>query len=131
RPPNDLKVIAKPTYECASIGIHADSVFSIDPETEERLGSLAERFRQPITIQEFVSGFEIEVPVLEAAGPNACMAVGVELDGRRNLRNSILVYDDVFDDSYGFYNFAEQNAVTAARMMEIAEKAHVGLQFAT
>jgi D-alanine-D-alanine ligase len=131
RPSNGLKVIAKPTYECASIGIHADSVFCVDSTTENRLSVLGERFRQPITVQEFVPGFEVEVPVLDADGPTACMAVGIELGGRRNLQDSILAYDDVFDDDYGFYDFAEEDAQTAKRMLDIAQKAHSGLQFSS
>ena len=127
RPPACLRVIAKPTYECASIGVHKENVSEVDAHIEERMAALAKRFRQPITVQEFVPGFEVEVPVLDAEQARAWLAVGIELNGRRNLQNAILAYDDVFGDGYGFYDFAEQDPAAAARMMEIAQKAHLGL----
>ena len=129
RPPASLRVIAKPTLDSASVGIHRDSVSLVDASLETRLGVMADRFRQAITVQEFIPGFEVEVPVLEAREPKACMAVGIELDGRRNLEDSILVYDDVFADDYEFYDFSEEDPRSAIRMMEFAGQAHVGLGF--
>src|ERR1039457_345476 len=57
-PPDGLTVIAKPTYDSASIGIHKDSVFEIDSSAFEKLMSRVDVYHQPITVQEFVSGFE-------------------------------------------------------------------------
>jgi D-alanine-D-alanine ligase len=129
RPPDGLRIIAKPTLDSASVGIHSDSVSSVDSEIESRLSILVDRFRQPITVQEFVSGFEVEVPLFEANDPNACMAVGIRLGDRRNLGDSILGYDDVFGDGYGFYDFAEEDYETAVHIQEIALRAYVGLGF--
>jgi D-alanine-D-alanine ligase len=129
-PPKGLRVIAKPTFESASIGINAESVSVVDSGLEERLRVLMKQFRQPITVQEFIEGFEVEVPVLESDKPRACMAVGIEVEGRRNLESTILAYDDVFVDEYGFYDFEDQQPDVAAKMLKIAETAHVGLGFA-
>ena len=127
RPPSGLRVIAKPTYECASIGVHKENVCTIDSHIEAQLMELARQFRQPITVQEFIPGFEVEVPVLDAQKAYAWLAVGIELNGQRNLQNEILAYEDVFADGYGFYDFSEQDATAAARMMDVAQKAHLGL----
>jgi len=129
RPPAGLRVIAKPTLDSASVGIHRDSVSCVDGSLETRLGVLADSFRQAITVQEFIPGFEVEVPVLEAQEPRACMAVGIQLQGRRNLGDSFLVYDDVFADGYEFYDFSEEDRKNAIRIMEFARQAHVGLGF--
>jgi len=129
RPPTNLKVIAKPTLDSASVGIHAGSVSFVDVCIEERLNILRERYRQPITVQEFVPGFEIEVPILEGNDPEPCMAVGIEVSGSRNLGDRIMAYDDVFADGYAFYDFAEENPGVAARVREIARRAYLGLGF--
>jgi D-alanine-D-alanine ligase-like ATP-grasp enzyme len=129
RPPTGLRIIAKPTLDSASVGIHVDSVSFVDSDIEARLRILVDKFRQPITVQEFVAGFEVEVPILDADEPQTCMAVGIQLGDRRNLGDSILVYDDVFADSYAFYDFAEENCESAARIQKIAQRAHVGLGF--
>lgn len=128
-PPSGLKVIAKPTLDSASVGIHRDSVTFVDAQLEDRLAALAREFRQPITVQEFVPGFEVEVPVLEATGPETCMAVGIELQGRKDLGDTIMVYDDVFADGYSFYDFASVDHDLAERLQMVARQAYVGLGF--
>jgi D-alanine-D-alanine ligase len=84
-------------------------------------------YRQPLTVQEFIEGFEIEVPVLEAGGPQTLTAVGIELNGRRNLANQFLTYDQVFSDSYAFYDFADENNSIAIEAMAVARKAFLAL----
>ena len=84
-------------------------------------------YRQPLTVQEFIAGFEIEVPVFDAGNPQTLAVIGIELNGRRNLAEQILTYNQVFSDSYGFYNFADENAAIANEAMAIARKAFSGL----
>lgn len=124
-----MRIIAKPTLDSASVGIHQDSVSFVDAALESRLAILVDRFRQPMTIQEFVAGFEVEVPILEAEEPKACMVVGIQLNGRRNLQDSILAYENVFADGYQFYDFAEEDYESARRIKAIAHRAHVALGF--
>jgi D-alanine-D-alanine ligase len=126
-PPEGLRLIAKPTYESASIGVSDDSVFLIEQSVNERLMRRVDAYRQPLTVQEFIEGFEIEVPVLEAGGPQTLAAVGIELNGQRNLADMFLTYDQVFSDSYAFYDFADENNSVALEAMAVARKAFLGL----
>lgn len=128
-PPAGLRVIAKPTLDSASMGIRRDSVCLVDGRLEERVAALSREFRQPITIQEFVPGFEVEIPVLEAEGAETCMAVGIELHGERNLGDGIMAYGDVFADGYSFYDFADVDREQASHLQAAARKAYVGLGF--
>jgi D-alanine-D-alanine ligase len=122
-PPSGLRVIAKPTYESASIGIHDDNVFTMVESSHEHLRSYAAKYRQPLTVQEFIVGSEVEVPVLESNGPQTLAAIGIELDGRREMADRILTYDQVFNDRYSFYNLADVDASAANRVMGIARQA--------
>ena len=122
-----MRLIAKPTFESASIGIDRDSIFTMSESASVALVNRVRRFRQPLTVQEFVSGFELEVPVFEADGPQTLCAVGIELNGRRDLAEQILTYDQVFSDLYSFYNFADENTATAEAAMMISRKAFFGL----
>ncbi|MDP3072289.1 MAG: hypothetical protein Q8N18_18505 [Opitutaceae bacterium] len=127
-PPRDgMRLIAKPSYDSASIGIHAESVFEMSERAAEQLQAWRARYRQPLTVQEFIPGFEVEVPVFEAAEPETIMPVGLSINRRRDLRDTILVYDDVFADGYDFYDFAEENDTTALEIRAIAAKAFSGL----
>lgn len=69
QPEPGLRVIAKSTYESWSVGVTEDSVFTVDASCEERVGEISERIGQPVTVQEFISGREVCVPVL--ASPEA------------------------------------------------------------
>ena len=64
RPSDGTRVIAKSTYEASSVGVTDASVFIVDTTCEDRVASIAERIGQPVTVQEFVRGKEICVPVL-------------------------------------------------------------------
>jgi D-alanine-D-alanine ligase len=63
RPPRGARVIAKSTYEAWSVGVTHDSVFVVDDTLDARVAEVAQRIGQAVTVQEFVSGREVYVPV--------------------------------------------------------------------
>jgi D-alanine-D-alanine ligase len=121
-PPNGLRLIAKPTFDSASIGISEESVFEMNANTENWLRERCAEFRQPLTVQEFVSGYEVEVPIFGGKEPHAIAAVGIELNGRRQLDDSVLTYDDVACDRYSFYDFSLEHMSAARQAMQSACK---------
>lgn len=64
RPAAGTHVIAKSTYEAWSVGVTDDSIFTIDDSCEQRLESIAASIGQAVTVQEFIPGAEVCVPVL-------------------------------------------------------------------
>lgn len=62
-PPDGTRVIAKSTYESWSVGVTEDSVFTVGPSCEERVDAIARGIGQSVTVQEFVPGVEVCVPV--------------------------------------------------------------------
>lgn len=122
RPEIGNKIIAKPTYESASIGVDDSSVFNYSKESDKILYNLSETFNQPTIVQEFVSGYEIEVPIIVKKGiPYAVNVIGLGLDNVKLLNDRILTYDIVYKDNYSFYDFNEfgesfnQTLLTAAK----------------
>jgi D-alanine-D-alanine ligase len=105
RPPTGMKVINKLTYESASIGLDQSSVCLVDADLDERVRSLAVAFNQPITVQRFISGIEVEAPVFCAVSHHVPMLVGISISGRQALGDGFLTYDLVYSDHYGFYEF--------------------------
>ncbi len=83
-PPRGAKVILKPTYELASIGISARSVMRVAPGFEETCRSLLTTWQQPVSVQEFRSGFEIGVPVAQL--PDECALPLTGFAGPSELR---------------------------------------------
>ena len=63
-PPIGTKVIAKNTYEAWSVGVTEDSVFVVDDRCTDRVAAIAEDIGQPVTLQQFVAGHEVCVPIV-------------------------------------------------------------------
>jgi D-alanine-D-alanine ligase len=62
-PPHGTRVIAKSTYEAWSVGVTDCSVFVVDESADARVAEVGESIGQPVTVQEFISGREVYVPV--------------------------------------------------------------------
>jgi len=59
------RVIVKPTYESMAIGVDESSVCDVDADFERFVRDRARAFAQPATVQVFVVGREIGVPIVE------------------------------------------------------------------
>lgn len=121
-----MKVIVKPTYESASIGITETSIVEYSRDLDSQIKSLSSLFQQPVTVQQFIEGFEVEVPVFCHRNYLSFFPVGIQLDGNPLLGEKILTYDRVYNDSYEFYKYegpaAEtviSTAVDAAKILGI------------
>lgn len=122
-PPLGSRVLIKPALECASIGVDQSSIRMVTPDFRSTvLDELSTVFQQPILIQEFIPGYEVEVPVFGAPVPVAPAAIGVSLDGEALLGDEILTYDRVYHDKYGFYPFANINPGLSATLSQSACK---------
>lgn len=99
-----LKYIAKPIYESASIGIRKSNVFYGDNPPIRYLETLEKTMHQPLIIQEFVCGYEIEVPVLAGKNSHFIFSPVVLHQFEKNLcmGDEILDYDTIYNDDYMF-----------------------------
>lgn len=61
------RVIVKSTFESWSVGVHEDSVFIVDDDCERRVAAVVDSIGQSATVQQFVSGVEVCVPVYDGA----------------------------------------------------------------
>ncbi|MDP1633850.1 MAG: hypothetical protein Q8L69_04110 [Gallionellaceae bacterium] len=123
RPPDGLKVIVKPTYEAECIGLSRDCVRFSDAELDSFARARAKLMRQPLTVQEFVHGYDVDVPVYCVPNAFAPLAVGVSIGGRRNLGDDFLDYDTLANRSYDFFAFSEISPSAADDMCRAAERA--------
>jgi D-alanine-D-alanine ligase len=62
-PEDGLKVIVKSTFESWSVGVTDGSVFVVDDACEDHVSTIAREIGQSVTVQEFVPGPEICVPI--------------------------------------------------------------------
>ena len=123
-PHKNQKIILKPLYESSSIGIDDDSVifFNHDHRTQEIIIRKQESLDQPIMLQQFIEGYEAEIPVLSYMGKVICFApVGISLSDDPLMGDSILNYESVYFDQYHFYSF-ELVSKACKEMIEIAKR---------
>lgn len=108
-PPKNRKLIAKPTYESASRGVRESSIFEYNADSIVLLDSLYNEFEQDIIVQEFISGYEVQVPLIIATEPIALQPVAITINHSANLGNRIITYDLAFSEEYSFTTYTEIN----------------------
>lgn len=129
-PPVGTKVILKPTYESNSIGIDEHSVFVFTPDY---LGEVERRFlsfRQPVIVQEFVSGVEIASPILQIAGETIALpCVGFETPkGRKMLGTNRTFSDECVTGSVQYYTDIDLHDSVIANFQDRARVAFLALE---
>jgi D-alanine-D-alanine ligase len=96
-------VIVKPLAESSSIGIHApDSVAETPQAASVRARWVVSTFAQPALVEQFISGTEVEVPLLGWPQLEACGVAGVTVDGRPVCGDAYLTAELVYADRYDF-----------------------------
>lgn len=120
-PPQNTKIIAKPAFESASRGIKNDNIMFYDSQALSYIQNLSKEFEQDIIVQEFISGIEVEVPILNIEKPYALNPVGIKLAD--SSMDGIITYKDAFDENYSFYSLQNSSLFLSNKLKEIAEKA--------
>lgn len=117
-PEENLMVIAKPIYESASIGIDDSSKFVYSDKVINFLKNLSLEMNQPIIVQEFISGYEVETPIISHRGRYlSIFPVGIGWNNSRLMNSKFLTYENIYYDQYEFYNFEDENAAIAKELV--------------
>jgi D-alanine-D-alanine ligase len=96
-PPEGLKVIAKSTYEAWSVGVTESSVFVVDDTCAARVKAIESRIGQPVTVQEFIAGPEVCVPVIASPEPITTPPVEALLTKAPNDPDAVTTIEDNLD----------------------------------
>lgn len=117
-PLTGVKYILKLNYECASIGLSNKSTILNDGNNLNTYAeNISKKYSQPVIVQEFISGYEVEVPVLINCEKTIVFPpVGLSFNSKKLFENEFLNYDIIYDDNYGFYDFAEVDAKTSENL---------------
>lgn len=122
KPPKDKRLIIKPSAESASIGITQKSVGFYSDDFENIVYDVCHSLHEPVIVQEFIEGWEVEVPVLFVGEKIALPPMGIELDKDKYLNDRFLSFETVFSDDYDYYRFDLINPNVAQTLQKIAEE---------
>lgn len=100
-PARGTKVICKSTYEAWSVGVDEDSIFVVDGSLDERVSKAAVAIGQPVTVQQFVAGPEVSVPVYACPERMATPPVEVVLARAPGDPEAVMMVDDNLHDKPG------------------------------
>lgn len=122
-PASGTKVLLKPIYESASIGIDNTSMQLYSSTVDQLIQRRIKQHHQPIIAQEFIPGYEVEVPMICVNDTIYHLPpVGISIGEKRNLGNEILNYERIYFDQYEFYDFAAENQKIASALCACAAK---------
>ncbi len=106
RPRNGDKVIAKLNGETSSIGMNNENIFVYEPSKDSFVKQLSNTYRQPVLVQSFIEGYEVEVPVIiDGDTIEVVLPVGISVNNERRLNDTILDYETRKNLQFGFYNY--------------------------
>ena len=132
-PKAGTKVIVKSTYEAWSVGVTDESVFVVDASCDERVDAIAEAIGQPVTVQKFVSGTEVSVPVVSCPDRLVLPPMRQSLARAPNDAEAFTTIDDsMTSGSLAFTPLQEPEALvaelrhTAARVCDIFQMRAAG-----
>lgn len=106
KPALGTRVIAKSTYEASSVGVTDDSVFHVDERTESLLGALARSIGQLVTVQAFIPGAEVCVPVLSKTRVFVAPPVEAIIPRAPHADGIMTMADTMHPDGYSHRKFS-------------------------
>lgn len=121
KPPKNTKLIIKPGAESASIGITLDSIGYFSEEFEHRVIEMSNILRESVIVQEFIDGWEVEVPVLNLKEPVVLPPMGIEVEGDKKLNDKFLSFESVYSDNYSYYRFDNISPELSASLVKVAK----------
>ncbi|WDF49226.1 hypothetical protein PQ460_14525 [Paenibacillus sp. KACC 21273] len=127
-PPHGTQILIKPMHESASIGLDSSSIQIYDKNYKF---NFQKDIKNSILIQEFIDGFECEVPLLISDKVYTLEPVGISIEGKMNLESRILTSDYSNNNNYGFYALEdkfESNIVDKIRTISNLVANLVGLE---
>jgi D-alanine-D-alanine ligase len=112
--------IAKLCYEGSSKGLRPDCLAQNGRELERIVRYLLRAYRQPVIVEKFIEGRELDVPIIGTHPTKAFGVVGITLNGELNLGRNFLTSQIVKNDAYGFSYPLNGQFVTEAEISSLS-----------
>jgi D-alanine-D-alanine ligase len=103
---HDLKypLIVKPAYEDASVGIENESIVKNKTELLSRIEHVLEKFTQPVLIEEFVEGRELNIAVFQDEGTRVLPISEIDFTEMPEHLHNIVSYQAKWDPEHESYH---------------------------
>jgi D-alanine-D-alanine ligase len=104
--PNDLQypVIVKPALEDASVGIDVDAVVENSYKLKKRINFIFNEFKQPVLVEEFIEGRELNVAVLGDRRPKVLPISEIDFSAMPDNLYNFVSYQAKWDPYHESYH---------------------------
>lgn len=97
-------LIVKPAYEDASVGIENDSIVRNYKDLKSRIEYVIKYFAQPVLVEEFIEGRELNVAVLGDTRPRALPISEIDFTEMPDHLHNIVSYQAKWDPQHEAYH---------------------------
>ncbi|MGI0094017.1 MAG: D-alanine--D-alanine ligase family protein [Nitrosotalea sp.] len=111
-------VIAKLCYEGSSMGLNDKSKIYDFGSLQKQVKYLLRTYKQPVLVEEFITGTEIDVPIIGNKPKKVFGVVGISLDDK-DMGDRYLTSKIVYDDKYYFHYPMNASFETEANQMSL------------
>ncbi len=103
---HDLKypLIVKPAFEDASVGIENESIVKNKSELLSRMEHVIQKFTQPVLIEEFIEGRELNIAIFQDEGTRALPISEIDFTEMPNHLHNIVSYQAKWDPQHESYH---------------------------
>lgn len=128
----EFPVILKPISEHCGIGISQDSVCENDQEIRDKAQTMMEKHKQPVLVEEFIEGRELQVTILEKNGRPWVLPAAEVVFAKKAGWKPILSYEGKWEEKSDEYKMSSMQLAELRGDMrngigEIAKKCYVKL----
>ncbi len=128
QPPEGEKLLLKLNREASSIGLSENNIIIYNSDALTLIDDLSRSYSQPVIIQKFIPGYEVEVPCLVSDQTSISFdPTGIKVGSNRNLGDTILNYNIRGEHLFSFYNFSESNEQLSEKIKIMTESIAIKL----
>ncbi|GAB4299286.1 MAG: D-alanine--D-alanine ligase [Ignavibacteriaceae bacterium] len=138
-------LIVKPAFEDASVGIENESIARNHKQLKERIDYIFHYFQQPVLVEEFIEGRELNVAIMGDLEPVALPISEIDFSEMPDHLHNIVSYQAKWDPQHEAYHKtipicpaqlpkriekrAKEMAIAAFKLMECRDYARVDIRF--
>lgn len=123
KPLNNMIVIAKLNYEASSIGLTKNNCFVYSKERDSFINDLSTQYKQPVIVQEFIEGYEVEFPFIKVDSILNTIPVNISLDKSKKMGKDFLTYNLRKIRQYSFGDFRLIDSKTSEKLCDCSRTA--------
>jgi D-alanine-D-alanine ligase len=120
KPKENDHVIAKLNYEASSIGLTDKNVFHYTDTSDALLYSISESYKQPLIVEEFIKGIEVECPIIKGKKNITLSPIEIKIDGQI-MEDRILTEELRHSSEYTYKEFESDSKDLVNNLKNCAE----------